>query len=85
MGRGRLVQDKDGFQLHFADGQPTLLFPPADKLSVHIDYDFRKRGKCITLSEPDNTYFIYPLAAADFNVTKIQLAAEYMHQLFLKK
>lgn len=85
MGRGRLVQDNDGFQLHFDDGQPTLLFPPADKLSVHIDYDFRKRGKCITLSEPDNTYFIYPLAAADFNVTKIQLAAEYMHLLFLKK
>lgn len=79
LGEGRLRHDSDGFSLTFTDygasGPSTLHFSPQATFSVHTEYDYRGQGECITLSTPDNTYFLYPLEEG-FSATKIQFAAE---------
>lgn len=84
LGEGRLVHGRKGFALQFTDyGQMhenTLYVTPAAAFSIHTEYDYRDKGQCITLSTLDNTYFIYPLEPG-FNVTKIQFATEYLHQV----
>ena len=86
LGEGRLVHQPEGFSLTFCDygdTQPkTLHFSSATAFSVHIEYDYRGKGQCITLSTLDNTYFLYPVQPnAGFNATKIMFAAEYLHAL----
>ena len=82
-GEGRLVHDSGGFALTFRDfgerGEKTLRFPPRSMCSVHIEYDYRGWGECITLSVPDNTYFLFPRSEG-FNPTRIMFAAEYLHK-----
>ena len=79
LGEGLLRHDASGFSLTFTDygapGPSTLRFPPKSTFSVHTEYDYRGQGECITLSTPDNTYFLYPLEEG-FRATKIQFAAE---------
>lgn len=80
LGPGRLRQEAKGFTLTFTDyGESvpkTLTFPASACFSIHTEYDYRgKRGQCVTLSTPDNTYFLYPLSQG-FNATKIQFATE---------
>lgn len=84
LGEGRLIHNEDGFRLTFRDfgetAEKTLSFPPLSMTSVHTEYNYReKKGQCITLSTLDNTYFLYPLEKG-FNATKIQFAAEYLHE-----
>ncbi len=88
LGEGRLIHNEKGFSLTFTDygetEEKTLEFSPASMFSVHMEYNYReKKGQCITLSTVDNTYFIYPLESG-FNATKIQFAAEYLHERKLK-
>jgi 1-acyl-sn-glycerol-3-phosphate acyltransferase len=84
-GIGTLWHDAEGFRLKLGaggvDGGSLLHFPPASMESVHTEYDFRGRGQCITLSTPDNTWFLYPVPEAEwFNVTKIQFAQECLYR-----
>ncbi|MDR0596350.1 MAG: 1-acyl-sn-glycerol-3-phosphate acyltransferase [Clostridiales Family XIII bacterium] len=86
LGCGRLRHDAGGFQLIFGSGVGSdaprpLSFAPESTPSVHTEYDYRGKGQCITLSVPDDTFFIYPSgeeARSVFNVTKIQFAQEYI-------
>ena len=82
MGEGRLVHSSKGFLLTFTGGtgseKSELFFHSKSLFSVHTEYDYRGKGECITLSTPDNTYFIYPLEKG-FSATKIQFAAEYFY------
>ncbi len=85
LGPGRLRQDGEGFTLTFTDYGETspksLFFPASACFSIHTEYDYRgKRGPCVTLSTPDNTYFLYPLSEG-FNPTKIQFATEALWRL----
>lgn len=79
LGEGRLRHNGEGFFLTFADygesEEKILHWGPASTFSVHTEYDYRGKGQCITLSTPDNTYFIFPLEQG-FNATRIQFAAE---------
>lgn len=81
LGPGRLRQTEEGFALTFTDygeSEPrTLTFPASGCLSIHTEYDYRGKGQCVTLSTPDNTYFLFPLSDG-FNATKIQFATEYL-------
>lgn len=82
-GRGHLHHDKDGFILTFTDNtdkeDKTLVVKSSTLFSIHTEYDYRRKGQCITLSTTDNTYFIYPLEEG-FNATKIQFATEYFYE-----
>ena len=69
----------------------TLSFPPASMTSIHTEYNYLRKGQCVTLSTLDNTYFLYPLLPpADsrpeeaFNATKIQFATEYLYEQLKK-
>lgn len=79
LGQGRLQHGPEGFALTFTDygaAEPdTLRFPAKSTFSIHTEYDYRGQGECITLSTPDNTYFLYPLEPG-FSATKLQFAAE---------
>ena len=83
LGEGRLHHGPEGFSLTFTDyGAPepgTLRFPAKSTFSIHTEYDYRGQGECITLSTPDNTYFLYPLEPG-FSATKIQFATEALWQ-----
>lgn len=87
-GEGHLYHDKEGFRLTFTDyetkGERILTVKSQTLFSIHTEYDYRGKGQCITLSTPDNTYFIYPLEKG-FNATKIQFATEYFYVLSQKK
>lgn len=82
LGEGRLRHDGQGFALTFTDygetEERTLRFSPQSTFSLHTEYDYRGKGQCITLSVPDNTYFIYPLEPG-FNATKLQFATEGLY------
>ncbi len=86
-GIGELIHTREGFYLTFCDygkKQPeTMYFSAASMFSVHTEYDYRKKGQCITLSTLNNTYFLYPLEDG-FNVTKIQFATEYLYKKGMK-
>lgn len=83
LGIGYLKHDQTGFKLTFTDSnqteETTLTFTPKETFSIHTEYDYRGKGVCITLSTPDNTYFLYPTESG-FNPTKIQFATEYIYQ-----
>lgn len=82
-GDGRLVHNEDGFFLTFKDygdtEEKTLNFHPMTMNSIHTEYDYRGWGQCVTLSTPDNTYFLFPRGEG-FNATKIQFATEYLYK-----
>ncbi len=81
---GKLKHSKEGFYLTFRDygesEEKTMFFSSKTMWSVHTEYDYRKKGQCITLSTLDNTYFLFPLEEG-FNATKIQFATEYFYTL----
>ena len=83
LGDGVLEHNKDGFSLTFIEygdtEEKTLFFPSKSAFSVHTEYNYRKKGQCITLSTLDNTYFIFPRGDG-FNATKIQFATEYFFE-----
>lgn len=86
LGEGRLVHKKEGFYLTLKDygcsELSTRFFSAASMTSIHTEYDYRGKGQCVTLSDVDNTYFIYPLDPSEgFNATKIQFATEYLYEL----
>ena len=82
-GEGYIHHDRKGFELTFSDyetkNETILKISSRTLFSIHTEYDYRGKGQCITLSTPDNTYFIYPLEEG-FNATKIQFAVEYLYE-----
>lgn len=82
LGIGQFKHDNTGFSLVFRDYGQTedtnLTVSPKESFSIHTEYDYRGKGVCVTLSTPDNTYFIYPTQDG-FNPTKIQFATEYLY------
>jgi 1-acyl-sn-glycerol-3-phosphate acyltransferase len=85
LGAGRLRHDTEGFSLAFTGAgdtrASTLDFAPLTMSSVHTEYDYRGKGQCIVLSTLDNSYFLFMAEnTRGFNVTKIQLATEYLYK-----
>lgn len=81
LGQGHLVHKKEGFYLTFKEYgeevEKTMFFPNKNMVSIHTEYDYRKKGQCVTLSTVSNTYFLFPQSSG-FNATKIQFATEYL-------
>ena len=84
LGEGRLRQDSSGFHLLYTPfgekAQREMYWPPESCFSVHTEYNYRNKGCCIVLSVEDDSFFLFPLEI-EMNVTKMQMAAEYMYEL----
>ena len=83
LGEGRLIHKEDGFYLTFTEycetEEKTMFFHANSMFSIHTEYDYRKKGQCVTLSTTTNTYFLFPRSQG-FNATKIQFATEYLYE-----
>ena len=73
-----MIHDVNGY--HFEgtldDGTPfTFTKNTQSTRSVHIEYDYHKRGDAIDVVYNDETYFVYPLNNVS-NLTKYHFATE---------
>jgi transposase-like protein len=82
IGKGKLIHDKSGFRLFCQSGDQTLNVEKRvlDNYSVHIEFDYFKKGDAISFSTDDETYYIYPINPK-VSVTKIHFAVEEMYKL----
>lgn len=79
LGEGTLLHKEEGFTLEVA-GQ-KLFFDHATRESVQTEYNYRKRGACIVLSNRDCCYYIYS-EDKGFNPTRLQFAGEYFYRKY---
>ena len=86
LGKGKLIHDLNGFRLEGDElGQKLVLEkPPLSMYSLHIEYDYFKKGDCIDLSTINDTYYIYPLTKNDC-VTKLHFAVEELYKIEKEK
>ncbi len=64
-------------------GEPYTLVRSAKNLeSMHIEYDYHKRGDCIDISIPDDSFWCY-MSKRDV-ITKISFATEEIHKLAMR-
>ena len=85
MGSGLFSHDMNGCVLRLDDMDSAAVRTAADKFpltvnsscipSIHTEYDYRGRGKCVVLSTRDCCYYIYS-SSPEFIVTKLEFAAE---------
>lgn len=84
-GEGRFIQTPTETRLECNYyGEPYTLVRGAKSLeSMHIEYDYHKRGDCIDISIPDDSFWCY-VSKRDV-ITKISFATEEIHKLAMKK
>ena len=84
-GEGKLIQTIHETRLecnYF--GEPYEMVRSAKSLeSMHIEYDYHKRGDCVDISIPDESFWCY-LSKRDA-ITKLSFATEEIHKLAMKK
>lgn len=80
-GMGKLIQTPTETRVECTCyGKPfTLVRSAKDLESMHIEYDYLKRGDCVDISIPDDSFWCY-LSKRDA-ITKISFATEEMHKL----
>ena len=79
-GMGKLIQTPDETRIECNYyGEPYTLVRSAKSLeSMHIEYDYLKRGDCVDISIPEDSFWCY-LTKRDA-ITKISFATEEMHK-----
>lgn len=82
---GKLTHNMEGFRLDgICEDEPfTVEWSSKSQYSCHIEYNYMKRGDCVDLSTPNDTFYIFPLCEY-FSITKIALATEEMYRYFNK-
>ncbi len=82
LGKGRLIHDYEGFHLSgFFDGVDFKLDKePLSLYSLHVEYNYFKKGDCLDLSTLNDTFYIYPQTRQNV-VTKLHFATEEMYKL----
>ncbi len=77
---GILRQDINGTYIEgTAYGSPfTLHKKPLEQESVHIEYDYKKKGDCVEISVADESYWCYPIHKRDV-ITKLSIATEELY------
>ena len=71
-------QDDQGIHIvgKLDDGSDFDLFKPANTTaSLHIEYNYKKRGDAIDIATMEETYFVYPLNNPNV-LTKLHFATE---------
>jgi len=79
-GMGKLIQTPDETRIECNYyGEPYTLVRSAKSLeSMHIEYDYLKRGDCVDISIPEDSFWCY-LSKRDA-ITKLSFATEEMHK-----
>lgn len=83
LGKGRLTHDIDGFHLDaaFDDKEELHLHKVVlENYGVHIEFDYFGKGNCISFSDDDNTYYLFPTDKR-FNVTKVHFGVEELYKI----
>lgn len=78
IGEIMMRQDDEGIHLFgkLDDGSDFDLFKPANTTaSLHIEYNYKKRGDAIDIATMEETYFVYPLNNPNV-LTKLHFATE---------
>jgi hypothetical protein len=92
IGNIRFVHDMNGLHLHgILDNGEEFNFDsaPENTPSIHIDYDYKKRGtqkrgQALDINTIHDTWFIFPQTKNEV-VTKIHFAVEALYDLHTKK
>jgi len=82
IGKGNLIHDLNGF--HISANLPNnqqfnLEKKVLEDYSVHIEYEYFKKGDSVNLSTLNDTYYMFPLKQNI--VTKINIAVEELYKL----
>ena len=86
VGQAHVVHDENGFTFTGeVDGQPfTLNKPVSSMYSVHIEYDFLKRGDAFDIATDKTSYFMFLQNAKNY-LTKMHFAQEELYDYYTKK
>lgn len=81
VGEVDMIHDNNGY--HFEgtlnDGRPfTFTKTPQNTRSMHIEYDYKKRGDALDIVYNDETYFVFPLTNAS-SLTKYNFSTEAIY------
>lgn len=85
VGTAHVVHDENGFT--FAgevNGKPFNLNKPVSSMySVHVEYDFLKRGDCFDIATDETSYFMYLKTAKNY-LTKMHFATEELYDYYVR-
>ncbi len=87
LGSVNVVHDKNGFTFSgkLDNGEEFNLNKPTSSMySVHIEYDFLKRGDAFDVSDEKTTYFMFLENARNY-LTKLHFATEELHDFYKDK
>ncbi|MBE5749114.1 MAG: hypothetical protein E7344_05780 [Clostridiales bacterium] len=86
VGNAHVVHDKNGFTFDgVVDGKPFNLNKPVSSMySVHIEYNFLKRGDAFDIATSDRTYFMFLQNAQNY-LTKMHFAQEELYDFYVKE
>lgn len=84
-GMGKFIQTPTETRLecNYYGEDYTLIRSAKSLDSMHIEYDYKKKGDLIDISIPDDSFWCY-MTKRDV-ITKISFATEEMHKLAMKK
>lgn len=85
-GTVKCVHDANGFAFSGTlDNGETfdLKKSVASMYSLHIDYNFRKKGNAFDIATDEETYFMYPVLNAN-PLTKLQFAVEELYNYYIR-
>lgn len=85
-GDAHVVHDENGFTFTgTVDGKPFNLNKPVSSMySVHIEYDFLKRGDAFDIATETTSYFMF-LKTAENYLTKMHFAQEELYDYYVRK
>lgn len=82
IGRGRLRHNADGYYLTCRSGDEDFEFKKGvlENYSVHIEYAYFGKGDCVSISNANDTYYVFPVSQRDI-VTKLHFATEELFKI----
>ncbi len=85
-GTAKVIHDQNGFTFEgTVDGKPFYLNKPVSSMySVHIEYDFLKRGDAFDIATEQTTYFMFLKNAKNY-LTKMHFATEELYDYYVKE
>ena len=85
VGTAHVTHDENGFTFKgTVDGKPFELNKPVSSMySVHVEYDFLKRGDAFDIATDETTYFMFLKNAKNY-LTKMHFATEELYDHYVR-